>query len=102
MYKILGSDGHEYGPLSTEKIKQWISEERVEKNTPVLPDGAADWVFLSSLPEFAEAFKSAQKKSGTADSGKKWRWRTVIWMGLILLAVLTVAVIWVLKHAKHH
>ena len=40
MYKILGSDGHEYGPLSAEKIKKWIAEERVEKKTPVLPDGA--------------------------------------------------------------
>jgi hypothetical protein len=101
MYKILGSDGHEYGPLSTDKIKQWIAEERVEKKTPVLPDGATDWVFLSSLPEFAGAFAS-QAKSGPAAPGKKRRWGTVIGIGLFLLAVLAVVVIWVLKHAKHH
>jgi len=101
MYKILGSDGHEYGPLSTEKIKQWIAEERVEKKTPVLPDGAADWVFLSSLPEFAEAFAS-REKSGVAVSGNKRRWGVVVGIGLVLLAVIGMAVIWVLKSAKHH
>jgi hypothetical protein len=101
MYKILGSDGHEYGPLSTEKIKQWIAEERVEKKTPVLPDGAADWVFLSSLPEFAEAFAS-QEKSGAAAPVKKRRWRILAGVGLFLLAVIGMAVIWVLKSAKHH
>ena len=101
MYKILGSDGHEYGPLSAEKIKQWNSEERVEKKTPVLPDGAEDWVFLSSLPEFTEAF-AAQEKSGAAAPVKKRPWRMVIGIGLVLLAVTAVVVIFILKNAKHH
>jgi hypothetical protein len=101
MYKILGSDGNEYGPISAEKIKQWISEERVEKKTPVLPDGAEDWVFLSSLPEFAEAFAS-QQKSETAVPVKKRRWRMVVWIGLLLLAVTGVVIIFILKNAKHH
>ena len=61
MYKILGSDGSEYGPVSAEKIKQWIREDRVEQKTPVMPDGAEDWVFLGSLPEFAKALASRQK-----------------------------------------
>ena len=99
MYKILGSDGREYGPLSTEKIKQWISEERVEKKTPVLPDGASDWVFLNSLPEFSEAF-AVQEKAGTAAPGKKRRlW---ICVGLLLLAAIGVAIVLVLRNAKHH
>jgi len=57
MYKILGSDGNEYGPVSVEQVKKWIAENRVEKKTPVIPDGALDWVFLESLPEFAGAFE---------------------------------------------
>jgi len=56
MYKILGSDGNEYGPASAEQVKKWIAENRVEKKTPVIPEGAPDWVFLESLPEFAPAF----------------------------------------------
>ena len=99
MYKILGSDGHEYRPLSTEKVKQWISENRVEKKTPVLPDGAVDWVFLSSLPEFTASF-ATQEKSGAAAPGKKRR--LAVYIGLILAVVIGVAVILVLKHAKPH
>ena len=56
MYKILGSDGNEYSPVSAEQVKKWIAENRVEKKTPVIPEGEPDWVFLCSLPEFAEDF----------------------------------------------
>ena len=56
MYKILGSDGNEYGPVPARQIKQWIVENRVDKKTPVFPDGAADWVFLESLQEFKTVF----------------------------------------------
>ena len=100
MYKILGSDGHEYGQLSAEKIKKWIAEERVEKKTPVLPDGAEDWVFLSTLPEFAKAI-AAQEKWGTTAAGKKRR-RRVVYIVLFLLAVIAGVFIFVLKNAKHH
>jgi len=56
MYKIIGSDGNEYGPVSAEQLKIWIAENRVEKTTPVKPEGRTDWVFLEALPEFAPAF----------------------------------------------
>jgi hypothetical protein len=56
MYKVLGTDGNEYGPVSAEQVRQWIAENRVEKKTPVRLEGEADWVFLGSLPEFAAAF----------------------------------------------
>jgi hypothetical protein len=56
MYKVLGSDGNEYGPLSAEQVRQWIAENRLEEKTPVIPEGKTDWVFLGSLPEFAAAF----------------------------------------------
>lgn len=55
-YKILGSDGKEYGPVPPEQINQWIAQSRLEKKSPVRPDGAKDWVFLGDLPEFAAAF----------------------------------------------
>ena len=56
MYKVLGSDGNEYGPVSAGQVKKWVAENRVEKKTPIMPEGAPDWVFLESLPEFAVAF----------------------------------------------
>jgi uncharacterized membrane protein len=55
MYKIIGADQREYGPVSAEQIHQWIAEGRANGATSVQPEGAAEWVPLSSLPEFAEA-----------------------------------------------
>lgn len=56
MFKILGSDGKEYGPVTTEQLRQWISEGRAGGQTRVKPDGAADWMLLNTVPEFAEVF----------------------------------------------
>ena len=56
MYKLLGEDGQEYGPVPAEQVKKWIWEKRLEKTSPTLPQGAADWIFLGSLPEFAADF----------------------------------------------
>jgi hypothetical protein len=56
MYKIIGADGRQYGPVSAGQIKQWIAEGRVESRTPVFTAGAADWNFIGLLPEFANCF----------------------------------------------
>jgi hypothetical protein len=53
MYKIIGADGKEYGPVSTEQLHQWLREGRVNSQTQIQPEGAADWQPLSALPEFA-------------------------------------------------
>ncbi|HEX3889452.1 MAG TPA: DUF4339 domain-containing protein [Verrucomicrobiae bacterium] len=56
MYKIIGQDGKEYGPISGEQMRQWISQNRVESRTPVFADGAKDWTFVGLLPEFENLF----------------------------------------------
>jgi hypothetical protein len=53
MYKIQGSDQKEYGPVSAEQIKKWISEGRVNAQTPVWSETSANWKPLSTYPEFA-------------------------------------------------
>jgi len=57
-FKIIGADGKEYGPVSSEQLKQWITEARANAQTRVLPEGAADWTALGSVPEFAAEFAS--------------------------------------------
>jgi hypothetical protein len=101
MYKILGSDGSEYGPVSAEKIKQWIREDRVEQKTPVMPDGAEDWVFLGALPEFAKVL-AARQKLETAVPAKNRLGRTAVYLVLLLLAVTAAIFIFILKNAKPH
>lgn len=56
MYKIRGGDGNEYGPVSADQVKQWISEGRANSQTLVLPDGLTEWKPIGSLPEFAGIF----------------------------------------------
>jgi hypothetical protein len=55
MYKILGGDGKEYGPVSADTLRQWMAEGRANAQTQVLPEGAGSWVALGALPEFAGA-----------------------------------------------
>jgi hypothetical protein len=59
MYKIIGQDGKEYGPVTAEQLRQWISQNRVESRTPVFVDGAKDWTFIGLLPEFTNCFANS-------------------------------------------
>ncbi len=55
MYKIIGADGREYGPISAEQLRLWIAEGRANAETMAKAEGATDWQTIGSLPEFAEA-----------------------------------------------
>ncbi len=52
MYKLIGSDGNEYGPVSAAQVQQWIQLGRVGPHTRVRLEGGGDWRPLSSFPEF--------------------------------------------------
>lgn len=56
MYKIIGADHREYGPVPAERIRQWILEGRANGQSKVQPEGAA-WQELAEIPEFAEVLK---------------------------------------------
>ncbi len=54
-YKIKGTDGAEYGPVSTEELQQWIAQNRCTRETLVQVDGSGEWVPIGTLPEFQSA-----------------------------------------------
>jgi type II secretory pathway pseudopilin PulG len=56
MYKILGGDGKEYGPVTADMLRQWVNEGRASAQTQVCPEGSANWQSLASLPDFAPMF----------------------------------------------
>jgi hypothetical protein len=58
MYKVIGGDQKEYGPVSADQIRQWVAEKRVNAQTRLQAAGSADWKLLSEFPEFAEALKN--------------------------------------------
>ena len=60
MYRVLGADGKEYGPVDSELLRRWITEGRANTQTKVLPEGGTEWQTLGSLAEFAEFFAEGQ------------------------------------------
>ncbi|HUE37439.1 MAG TPA: GYF domain-containing protein [Candidatus Acidoferrum sp.] len=59
MYKIIGTDGRQYGPVSVEQIRQWLAQSRVNAQTMAQAQGSYEWKPLSSFPELADEFKAA-------------------------------------------
>jgi len=55
MYKIIGADGKEYGPVSAETMRQWVIEGRANAQTKVLVEGVVEWKPLGELPELNPA-----------------------------------------------
>ena len=53
MYKIIGGDQKEYGPVTADQLRQWVAEGRVNLQTRVQAEGATEWKTVGELPEFA-------------------------------------------------
>ena len=53
MYRIIGADGREYGPVTADQVREWIAEGRVNVQTRVLAEGTAQWKLLTECLEFA-------------------------------------------------
>lgn len=51
MYKIIGADDREYGPVNLEQLRQWQAQGRVDSKTRVLVVGEANWKTIADLPE---------------------------------------------------
>jgi hypothetical protein len=56
MYKVLGTDGKEYGPVSFEQLKQWVAEGRVNAQTHVQQTGSTEWKSAGEFPEINALF----------------------------------------------
>jgi hypothetical protein len=58
MYRIIGADGKQYGPITGEQVRQWISEGRANAQTQVFVEGQTEWTTLGQIPEFAAALSA--------------------------------------------
>ena len=68
MFKIIGIDGRQYGPVDAEQIKRWIAAGRADASTKAQAEGSQDWKALAEFPEFAEALAA---KGGTSQPDTK-------------------------------
>ena len=53
MFKIIGGDGRQYGPVSADQIRQWMAEGRASAKTMAQAEGSVEWKPLGQYPEFA-------------------------------------------------
>jgi TM2 domain-containing membrane protein YozV len=55
MYKIIGADGREYGPVGADQVRQWVVEGRANSQTRVQAEGTNEWKSLSVFAELTPA-----------------------------------------------
>jgi hypothetical protein len=83
-YKIIGSDGKEYGPVTLDEIKTWIAHKRVGPQTQVFRNDTSSWSTAANYPEL-ELPESSRPEApplprdsadpaavATASSGASW------------------------------
>ena len=54
MYSIIGGDQKEYGPVTADQLRLWVTEGRVNAQTSVRIEGATEWRPLADFPELAD------------------------------------------------
>ena len=77
MYKIIGADQKEYGPVTTDQINTWILEGRANGQTLAQAQGSSEWKALLSYPEFASVLAAkfpAPPLIGSADPAATANW----------------------------
>lgn len=54
MYRMIGGDGQEYGPVDEDQMRQWILEGRADGTTRVKLEGEESWYSLGELETFQD------------------------------------------------
>ncbi len=65
MYKIIGADGKEYGPVTLEQLRQWQAQGRIGPQTRVQEVGAADWKTAAEIPALQNLLRPSQPLGGS-------------------------------------
>jgi uncharacterized RDD family membrane protein YckC len=52
MFTIIGGDGQEYGPVSSQQLRSWIAAGRANMDTQAKLVGTDEWQRLGDFPEF--------------------------------------------------
>ena len=66
MYKIIGADGREYGPITADQLREWIAEGRANAQTKALAEGAAQWKPLTEYPGVRAGARPHGRRPGPA------------------------------------
>lgn len=70
MFKMIGGDGREYGPVTADQLREWIAENRINGQTLIQEAGTDAWRPASSFFEFElDLTSAAVQKAAAALSG---------------------------------
>ncbi len=58
MYRIIGGDNKEYGPITATQIQAWITEGRLNAQSLARAENTAEWKPLSAFPEFESVLRA--------------------------------------------
>ncbi len=60
-YRIIGGDGKHYGPVPANVLLRWITDGRIDADTPVQVDGSNTWVKLHQLGDALHRLSGKRK-----------------------------------------
>lgn len=66
MFIIIGADGKEYGPVATDKVRDWIAGGRANLQTRARRDGETEWKTLGDFQEFVVTAEPTPPPVGSA------------------------------------
>src|SRR5512138_3444320 len=58
MYKVIGGDQQEYGPVTADELRHWIADGRLSAQSQARPEPGGEWRTLREFPEFEEALQA--------------------------------------------
>ena len=68
MYKIIGGDGKEYGPVSIEQLRAWQAQRRITVQTRVQLAGGTEWLPAGQVAELASLFAAPPLPVGSSSA----------------------------------
>jgi hypothetical protein len=76
-YFIIGGDGKQYGPITGDDVRKWITEGRLNASSSAKAESDAEWRTLDTFPEFAGALGLPTPSDGpqsppAASAGPEW------------------------------
>ena len=69
MFKIIGGDGSQYGPVTVEQLREWIASGRANGQTMAQRDSETEWKPLSQFAELADALAAARPTMQSPPTG---------------------------------
>lgn len=68
MYRVKGADQKEYGPVSLDQVRQWISEGRLNRFSLLQKEGESSWRPIEQHSEFGDLLAASTPSSGPLPS----------------------------------